>query len=89
VRIVAAGAPVAEVAAEPVADVRDTTGAGDAFAAGTLAAWMAGADLPAACRAGHRLAAGVLASPGAGGQPPASRDVVDVTNTSNPQGVSP
>lgn len=69
VRIVAAGAAPIDVPAEVVADVRDTTGAGDAFAAGTLAAWMHGVDLPNACRAGHRLAARVLATPGAGGQP--------------------
>jgi sugar/nucleoside kinase (ribokinase family) len=61
-------APV-EVPAELVADVRDTTGAGDAFAAGTLAAWITGDDLIEACAAGHRLAAAVLATPGAGGQP--------------------
>jgi sugar/nucleoside kinase (ribokinase family) len=69
VRILATGALPIEVPAERVAEVRDTTGAGDAFAAGTLAAWMRGSDLAAACRAGHRLAAQVLATPGAGGQP--------------------
>ena len=51
------------VPAEHVEDVRDTTGAGDAFAAGTLAAWIAGADVVSACSAGHRLAASVLAVP--------------------------
>jgi sugar/nucleoside kinase (ribokinase family) len=87
VRIVTAGAPVVEVAAEAVADVRDTTGAGDAFAAGTLAAWMGGADLAAACRAGHRLAAGVLGTPGAGGQPP--RPPADGgPSVAHPQGAS-
>lgn len=59
------GASVA-VDAEPVATVRDTTGAGDAFAAGFLAARLRGADPVAACRAGHRSAATVLATPGAG-----------------------
>lgn len=52
-------APVA-----PVARVRDLTGAGDAFAAGYLAAALAGADAAAACLEGHRLAASVIASPG-------------------------
>jgi sugar/nucleoside kinase (ribokinase family) len=81
VRILTADAAPIVVPAVPVADVRDTTGAGDAFAAGTLAAWIRGTDLPGACRAGHRLAAQVLATPGAGGQaPPASP-------TSHPQGV--
>jgi sugar/nucleoside kinase (ribokinase family) len=46
----------------------DTTGAGDAFAGGLLAARLAGADLPAAvaagCRAGALAVAGVGARPG-------------------------
>lgn len=45
--------------------VRDTTGAGDAFAAGFLTAWMVGADPGTACRAGHEAAADVLRTPGA------------------------
>ena len=49
----------------PVAGVRDLTGAGDAFAAGFLAATMGGAEVVAACRAGHSAAASVLTSPGA------------------------
>lgn len=56
------------VAAIAVDDVRDTTGAGDAFAAGFLAAWMGGAALDDACRAGHLVAASILSRPGAGGQ---------------------
>lgn len=53
------------VEAMRVHDVRDTTGAGDAFAAGFLAAWMDGADPIAACRAGHATAASVLTTAGA------------------------
>ncbi len=65
VTILIAGADPVSVAVRPVDDVRDTTGAGDAFAAGTLAAWMSGAELPAACAAGNTVAASVLATPGA------------------------
>ncbi|WP_353829244.1 PfkB family carbohydrate kinase, partial [Agromyces sp. SYSU T0242] len=46
------------------AGVRDLTGAGDAFAAGWLAARIGGADATAACVAGHALAASVISSPG-------------------------
>ena len=46
--------------------VRDTTGAGDAFAGGFLAACAAGADPRDACIAGHTAAAAVLTVPGAG-----------------------
>lgn len=53
------------VAAVAVGNVRDTTGAGDAFAAGFLSAWLGGSDPVQACRAGHRIAADVLATPGA------------------------
>jgi sugar/nucleoside kinase (ribokinase family) len=52
----------------PVADVVDTTGAGDAFAAGYLSAWLAGRDVEASCRRGHSCAATVLGHAGAGGQ---------------------
>ena len=45
--------------------VADPTGAGDAFAAGYLAAVLRGADAAAACVAGHASAASVLANPGA------------------------
>jgi sugar/nucleoside kinase (ribokinase family) len=43
----------------------DSTGSGDAFAAGALAAWAAGADPAAALDAGHALAARALSTPGA------------------------
>jgi ribokinase len=49
------------------ADVVDTTGAGDAFAAGLLAAWVAspGLDPADALDAGLALAADVVRRPGA------------------------
>lgn len=56
--------PVA-VPAPHVDRVLDTTGAGDAFAAGFLAATISGAGAVEACRAGHRAAGAVLATPGA------------------------
>ncbi|MFG3227953.1 carbohydrate kinase family protein [Kitasatospora sp. NPDC048194] len=49
----------------PVAQVRDLTGAGDAFAAGFLAGFLDTGDLRLAAALGHRSAARVLASPGA------------------------
>jgi sugar/nucleoside kinase (ribokinase family) len=61
-----------------VATVRDTTGAGDAFAAGVLGALASGRPADAAVLAGCELAARVLAQPGAtlgpaaGHQPPRS-----------------
>ncbi len=43
------------IPAPPIENVIDTTGAGDAFAAGTLAALRKGEELPAACQAGIQL----------------------------------
>lgn len=58
------GVLVARVPVAPVAGVRDLTGAGDAFAAGYLAAVIGGADATAACLAGHDAAASVITAPG-------------------------
>lgn len=54
-----------EVPVTPVDDVRDTTGAGDAFAAGYLSAVVDGADVREACEVGNRLAAAALGCAGA------------------------
>ena len=43
----------------------DTTGAGDAFAAGFIASTLRGQDEQEACRAGHRAAAGIVSTLGA------------------------
>ena len=53
------------IAAEAVADVVDTTAAGDSFAAAYLAARRAGCDQVAAARAGHKLAGTVVRHRGA------------------------
>jgi sugar/nucleoside kinase (ribokinase family) len=63
--------PVAEAA-----PVRDSTGAGDAFAAGFLAARAHGADPVEAARAGHDLARSVLLSPGATSSRPATDNAI-------------
>ncbi|SOD71724.1 sugar/nucleoside kinase (ribokinase family) [Jatrophihabitans sp. GAS493] len=49
----------------PLAGVRDSTGAGDAFAAGFLSAWLGHSDLAECARFGHALARSVLLTPGA------------------------
>ena len=54
-----------EVAVTPVASIVYTTGAGDAFAAGFLPAFVATNDVESAIARGHAVAARVLRSPGA------------------------
>lgn len=62
-----------EVEVEPVDGVRDLTGAGDAFAAGCLTAYLRGAGVREACEHGNVCAARVLRAPGASaGAPPDS-----------------
>ncbi|WP_203579392.1 carbohydrate kinase family protein [Microbacterium hibisci] len=63
--LVAAEGGVVEVPVEPVEDVLDSTGAGDAFAAGYIAAALAGADARESARAGNELATRALRRPGA------------------------
>ena len=55
----------ATVRVPAVDDVRDTTGAGDAFAAAFLSAILDGAEDLEAVEAGHDLARRVLTEPGA------------------------
>jgi sugar/nucleoside kinase (ribokinase family) len=57
----------ASAAAERRADVVDTTGAGDAFAAGFLASWLAHPEPETALAAGNRLAADCVSR--VGGRP--------------------
>ena len=60
------GRPPVVVEVAPVEGVRDSTGAGDAFAAGWLSAMMEGLDDTERVLRAHALARRVLTSPGAG-----------------------
>lgn len=65
-RVVTRASRPVEVAVPPLDGVvTDTTGAGDAFAAGFLVARLDGADAVEATRAGHAAAAHVVTGPGA------------------------
>jgi sugar/nucleoside kinase (ribokinase family) len=64
IALVPGKAPIVAPAAR-VARVIDTTGAGDAFAAGFIGAWLSGATARTALEAGHRLAAQVVQVAGA------------------------
>jgi sugar/nucleoside kinase (ribokinase family) len=63
--VIAADGARTIVPVHAVDGVRDATGAGDAFAAGFLAAQLTGRDVITAVEAGHALARAVLQSPGA------------------------
>jgi sugar/nucleoside kinase (ribokinase family) len=63
--IVSDGGPATEISAQPVEQVVDTTGAGDAFAAGFLGALALGYDVAYAGREGAVLAARVIGHFGA------------------------
>ena len=62
---VAVSGAIEHVPARIADDARDTTGAGDSFNAGYLAARLAGSAPPDACRFAHRLAGEVVRHPGA------------------------
>ena len=69
-----------ESAAEQVAEVVDSTAAGDSFNAGYLAARLVGTEPPGAARLAHRLAARVIGHPGAIIAPEAMQNLsVDAT----------
>jgi sugar/nucleoside kinase (ribokinase family) len=63
--LVTAGGATMEVPVERVDDVLDSTGAGDAFAAGLIVAALEGADPRESARAGSVLAMSALRRPGA------------------------
>ncbi len=68
----------------PVAEVVDTTGAGDAFAAGYLTASLDRCDVTESCRRGHSMAATVLGHAGAGAQRLGESNSVRLTVPTSP-----
>ncbi|HTZ30205.1 MAG TPA: PfkB family carbohydrate kinase [Streptosporangiaceae bacterium] len=75
------GGAVQTVSVPPAPPARDSTGAGDAFAAGFLAARMRGATPAEAASSGHDLARSVLFSPGAAAVSPGAATAVPGTDT--------
>ena len=65
VTAVTATGAVTEVATPPVANIVDTTGAGDAFAAGFLPTYVSSRNIEDSIRNGNLIASRVLRSPGA------------------------
>ena len=65
VTVVTAAGVVTEVATPPVANIVDTTGAGDAFAAGFLPVYATSRNIKDSITNGNLIAARVLRSPGA------------------------
>ncbi len=63
--VVALGADLFSVAPEPVQDIVDTTGAGDSFNAGYIAARMSNREPVDAAKLGHRVAGRVIGERGA------------------------
>jgi len=64
-RVIEPGGRTTDVPAQPVSNVRDSTGAGDAFAAAYLVAMIEGNPPVECARRGHQLASVVLKTPGA------------------------
>lgn len=64
-QIMQSGQEAISVPVPAVQGIRDTTGAGDAFAAGFLTSLLSSPDVYTACQLGHATAATVLRSPGA------------------------
>ena len=83
--IVLAAGGLTEVPAFPVSDVRDTTGAGDAFAAGLIAGFLEGLDWAAAARMGCAAAALKIRHVGARSGLPQREEVQHLLATVSPK----